>query len=281
MKFLLQLKKNVLPVWQSKVSCRPSRTRSKICSFWSTLMLPFVSTSRHTYPSTGLHLPHLPAAPTTQEWCHSPCRSGWEENPSPRSTVAAASSCPHACVCLIRAHPVILTPLWLPQASVFGGRKEGSVKGCLSWSWSTSLEPPTIEGLFGQWQGQAQARASSEQRTKKHHRKGKESCCLLMAQFKTLFISFPLACKPVGVDIDGVCVCICVRLRVSEFTVHQRVTANHGGKRWLTKFSDCDEHAGFSKSTKPPQTHMYAHTDVHTPTETKTLTWTALIYLCT
>jgi len=30
------------------------------------------------------------------------------------------------------------------------------VKGCLSWSRSTPLEPLTIEGLFGQGQGQAQ-----------------------------------------------------------------------------------------------------------------------------
>lgn len=79
-----------------------------------------------------------------------------EKKRNPKSTVAAASSrlhvwslsvCPSEC--LIAAHPAILTPLRLPQASVSGGRKEGpavtqeggfgereggSVKGCLSWS---------------------------------------------------------------------------------------------------------------------------------------------------
>lgn len=116
----------------------------------------------------------LPVTLSKQELCHSPCCTGWEE----KSTVATASSCLHVCslslclsVRLIMVHPAILLPQWLPQASMSGGRKEGlvvkqeegfgeregeSVKGCLSWSWSTSLEPLTIEGLFGHGQGQVQ-----------------------------------------------------------------------------------------------------------------------------
>lgn len=55
-------------------------------------------------------------------------------------------------LCVRRKEDSVVT-----QEGGFGERQGGSVKGCLSWSWSTPLEPLTIERLFGQGQGQAQA----------------------------------------------------------------------------------------------------------------------------
>ena len=168
--------------------------------------------------------------------------------------VCMSVPCQSVCLCVWSGH---IRPSWLPcdsprplcqeegrkegpvvtQEGGFGEREGGSVKGCLSWSWSTPLEPLTIEGLFGQGQGQAQVcvsacvcvygcAPSSSQR-------GRELRSVVFIDGSTDNIQhiIPAGCKLVG-DVRwcmcvSVCACVCgVWLSAS---VHQRVTAYLSG----------------------------------------------------
>lgn len=131
-----------IAVGHIKTSCRPEvkySTDIVTCSASFSdqhLTFPFVSSHSHlilspTHPA-ALRLPPPSCCPIKTGMMSFSLQLRMGRKPRPKvhsssSILCMSVPCQSVClsVCLIGAHPAILTPLRLPQASVSGGRKEG------------------------------------------------------------------------------------------------------------------------------------------------------------
>ena len=209
-----------------------SSASSLINSYVSLCVLALLHTP--SYSCLRPAAPHLPApscCPIQTAMISSSLWLRMGTKPSPKSTVAAASSCLHVCSLSVgpsvqsdqgtSGHPDSpATPPGLcvrrkegrkegpavTQEGGLGEREGGSVRGCLSWSGSTPLEALTIEGLFGQGQGQAQVCVCAcvclfeciYGYKPRSSQEGKENCVLLKLLMAPLKI-FSVQCNPLGV----------------------------------------------------------------------------------